>query len=183
MTRIRGEKVLLREYSWDDLRDMRKWAVDAEATRWLGPGFLRPQTFEQTESYLRSVLEGNAGGVNYAIADPETDRYLGQINLTKIDTQARRAELAIVLCPDARGKGFAREALALMLECAFDTWNMNRVYLSVDAENERAVRLYKACGFQTEGRLREDRFWGGAYHDTLQMGVLRRDWEAGRGSL
>ena len=178
MTRIYGRRLLLREYCWDDLADIRLWATDRETTKWLGQGFLRPQTFEHTESYLRSILEGNAGGVNYAVADLSSDRYIGQINLIRVDSQARHAELALVLCPDKQGQGYGSEAVGLMLGCAFDTWNLNRVWLSVDADNARAIACYRACGFREEGRLRQDRYWGGRYHDTLHMGILRAEWEA-----
>lgn len=177
MSRIYGKKVVLREYSWDDQMEMRLWATDPETTKWLGQVYLRPQTFEQTQSYLRSVLEGNAGGLNFAIADPATDRYVGQINLFKMDTQARHAEMAIVLCPDSQKMGIGREAVSMLLRCAFETWNLNRVYLHVDADNLKAIACYKACGFREEGRMREDRYWGGSYHDTLCMGILRSEWE------
>ena len=177
MTRIYGDKAVLREYSWDDQMEMRQWATDPETTKWLGQGYLRPQTYEQTQSYLRSVLEGNAGGINYAIADPATDRYVGQINLFKIDSQARHAEMAIVLCPDSQKRGIGKEAVSLLLRSAFDTWNLNRVYLHVDANNTRAISCYLACGFREEGRLRADRYWDGSYHDTLCMGILRSEWE------
>lgn len=178
MTRIKGEGINLREYSWDDQMEIRQWATDPDTTRWLGPGYLRPQTFEQTQAWLRSHLEGNAGGINFAIADSATDRYVGQINLFKIDNQARHAEMAIVLCPDSQKRGIGRQAVGLMLRCAFETWNLNRVHLHVDADNACAVACYRACGFREEGRLRADRYWGGTYHDTLCMGILRSEWEA-----
>lgn len=180
MTRIYAEQIVLREYSWDDQMEIRQWATDPETTKWLGPGYLRPQTFEQTQAWLRSHLEGNAGGLNYAIADRATDRYLGQINLFKIDNQARHAEMAIVLCPDSQKRGIGKSAIRLMLRCAFETWNLNRVYLHVDAGNAPALACYRACGFREEGRLRADRFRDGAYHDTLCMGILRCEWEEER---
>lgn len=178
MTRIYGDGIVLREYSWDDQMEIRQWATDPETTKWLGSGYLRPQTFEQTQTWLRSHLEGNAGGINYAIADRATDRYVGQINLFKIDSQARHAEMAIVLCPDSQGRGIGRQAISMLLRCAFETWNLNRVYLHVDAENARAAACYAACGFKEEGRLRADRYWDGKYHDTICMGILRSEWEA-----
>ncbi|MCL5676357.1 MAG: GNAT family N-acetyltransferase, partial [Firmicutes bacterium] len=47
--------------------------------------------------------------------------------------------------------------------------------------NEKGIRAYKKAGFVEEGRLRADRYLRGAYGDTLVMGVLRSEWEAGRG--
>lgn len=177
MTRMAGDGFILREYSWDDQMEMRQWATDQETTKWLGQAYLRPQPYEQTQAYLRSILEGNAAGIHFAIADAKTDRYMGQIDLIKIDSQARHAEMAIVLCPDSQGRGLGRKAVQLMLKCAFMSWNLNRVYLHVDADNLRAIRCYEACGFQIEGRLRADRYREGRYRDTICMGILRKEWE------
>lgn len=176
MTRINGKTISLRELSWDDQMEIRQWATDPDTTRWLGNAYLRPQTFEQTQSWLRSHLDGDVAGLHYAIADRATDRYVGQIDLIRMDTQARHGEMAIVLCPDSQNRDIGKEAIRLLLSCAFETWNLHRVYLRVDADNVRAIACYRSCGFREEGRMRDDRYWGGRYHDTVCMGILREEW-------
>ena len=52
------------------------------------------------------------------------------------------------------------------------------MWLEVHAENERAIRAYRACGFAEEGRLREHAWLAGRYVDVIQMGILREEWEA-----
>jgi RimJ/RimL family protein N-acetyltransferase len=42
----------------------------------------------------------------------------------------------------------------LLLEFAFRYRNARKVTLGVSAENERAIRCYRACGFVEEGRAR-----------------------------
>ncbi|NLG24638.1 MAG: GNAT family N-acetyltransferase, partial [Clostridiales bacterium] len=42
----------------------------------------------------------------------------------------------------------------------------------------RAIRCYEKCGFQLEGRLRQDIYSDGAYRDLLMMGVLRDERRA-----
>jgi RimJ/RimL family protein N-acetyltransferase len=56
--------------------------------------------------------------------------------------------------------------------------NLNRVWLTVDQDNARGVACYRKCGFVAEGRLRQDRYSGGGYHDTLIMGVLASEFRA-----
>ena len=85
MPRMYGTSVVLRELRWEDLPDVRAWMTDGATTDLLGDRFTRPQTWEQTESYLRELVEGNAGGVHFAIAEPEKLHYLGEIALTAID--------------------------------------------------------------------------------------------------
>jgi RimJ/RimL family protein N-acetyltransferase len=78
----------------------------------------------------------------------------------------------------AWGKGHGTEATRLVLGHAFDTLNLNRVWLHVYEYNEAGLRLYQKVGFRTEGRLREDNVRDGRYRDTLVMAVLREEWRA-----
>jgi RimJ/RimL family protein N-acetyltransferase len=43
---------------------------------------------------------------------------------------------------------------------------------------ERAIRVYSACGFVEEGRMREHVWLAGRYVDNVIMGVMREEWEA-----
>ena len=182
MQRLTGERVMLREFRQEDLSGIRSWVNDYDTARYLGAAYQKPQSWEQTESYLMSLLNGEAGGVQLAIADKESRRYLGQCALTMIDNAARRAELAIVLAPDSANRGYGREAIDLLLRFAFLQLNLNRVYLQVHADNTRAIHVYEACGFVREGCLRAHFYRDGRYIDAVQMGILRAEWEARQGT-
>ncbi|MGI6173214.1 MAG: GNAT family N-acetyltransferase [Christensenellales bacterium] len=173
--RVIGENIVLREFRAEDISAMRAWVTDNDTARFLGGTYNRPNTWEDTENYLRNILNGNAGGYNFAVAEKETLRYIGQCNLLSVDFLSRSAELAIVLCPDAQGTGIGFEAVKLLLSYAFDTLNLNRVWLKVWDDNERAIRCYQKAGFRIEGTLREDGYREGRFRDRLIMGILRRE--------
>lgn len=177
MPRMYGKTIVLRELRWEDLPEVRAWMTHGPTASLLGDRFVRPQTWEQTENYLRDLVEGNAAGVHFAIAEPEKLRYLGQLALTGIDPVARKCRLMIVLKPEEQGKGYGTEALRLALEYAFRWMNLERVALSVQADNLRAIRAYERVGFRHEGRLRREAYRDGAYIDVLEMGILREEFE------
>jgi hypothetical protein len=64
------------------------------------------------------------------------------------------------------------------LEYAFRLRNVQKVWLTVNSDNERALRSYERCGFVEEGRLRKQVWNNGRYIDLVYMGVLREEWEA-----
>jgi RimJ/RimL family protein N-acetyltransferase len=53
---------------------------------------------------------------------------------------------------------------------------MRRVYLSVNGNNQRAIRAYEACGFVEEGRLRAHMWNDGKFVDLVLMGLLQKEW-------
>ena len=176
MSRYTGERVMLREVRQEDISGMRAWATDEAACESLGTFYVSPQTWEMTERSLSLFLNGDASGANFVIAERETGRYLGQISVNMIDRIALHGELSIVMTPDSRGKGYAREGVSRMLKHAFDAMNLNRVHLKVYEDNPAAIACYTACGFVREGVLRQHAYHRGRYIDVICMGVLRDDW-------
>jgi RimJ/RimL family protein N-acetyltransferase len=77
----------------------------------------------------------------------------------------------VYLHPDHRGGGNARNLLHALFDHA-RTEGVTQVHLSVNVENERAARLYRAMGFETYGREPQAMQVGGRYYDETLM-VLR----------
>ena len=49
MADLRGERVILREFRQEDISGLRSWVNDRGTTRYMGPAFRAPQTWERTE--------------------------------------------------------------------------------------------------------------------------------------
>jgi putative acetyltransferase len=73
-----------------------------------------------------------------------------------------------------QGKGVGSKLLAAVLDIADNWMNLRRVELSVYADNEAAISLYRKFGFETEGLFRDYAVRDGVYVDTLSMARLRR---------
>jgi RimJ/RimL family protein N-acetyltransferase len=109
-----------------------------------------------------------------------SDAPLGNSGLHRISSLHRHAEWGIFIGrPEEWGKGYGREIARTMLRYAFGTLNLNRVYLRVNADNERGIKAYTAAGFKEEGLLRSHMYVEGTYVDMVMMGVLREEWADG----
>lgn len=102
---------------------------------------------------------------------------IGTVFLKGIDRESRKAEYGLFIGElQARGKGFASAIASAALNIAFNELDLNRVYLTVFAENVPAIKSYERAGFKKEGVLRQDFFDGKAFHDIVHMGILRSDF-------
>lgn len=105
-------------------------------------------------------------------------KLIGHAGLGDFNRTALNCELGITIGDkDYWGKGYGREAIRLLLNYAFRILNQQRVWLTVYANNERAVRSYRASGFVEEGRQRRQEWSNGQYVDLVYMAVLREEWE------
>ena len=179
MPRILGEKIMLREYKKDDLAHMREWVNDPEIVDNLSDLFLHAHSLNETEAFLQSILNGSPKDqTHFVIADKQTESYIGQIDLIKIDWKNRMTEMGIVLGKkDLLGKGIGTEAIKLLQCFVFERLNMNRLQLFVHDYNQRAYTCYKKCGFVEEGRSRQHFFINGRYTDLIQMAILREEYD------
>jgi [ribosomal protein S5]-alanine N-acetyltransferase len=78
----------------------------------------------------------------------------------------------------ARRKGYATEAVTLLVGYLFDTSPLPRIGATVDVENHPSILLLERVGFQREGVLRSALFHHARWHDIAVYGLIRGDWVA-----
>jgi RimJ/RimL family protein N-acetyltransferase len=147
--------------------------TDAEIFRMYGGSRnnMRPMTEEAARRWVQRLLD-----LDYAWII-EVGTLVGQIRLDHVDLTDRRASLAIGIENRARlGVGLGTEAIALVLEYAFNVLKLHRLSVRVLDYNARAIRAYEKCGFVVEGREREAAFVDGIWHDDMMMGLLDREY-------
>ena len=168
---IEGERVQLRRMGPQDAADVVRLRSDPDVQAQLFSE--RPPTVAE---HLRWLADVDARGDRheFMIVERTSGRSVGTIGLSRIDPTHRRAEYGVLIGePGARGKGLASEASRLLLDYAFRTLGLVRVYLHVFADNAAAVRLYERVGFLREGLLRRHVYKGGRFRDVVAMAAVR----------
>lgn len=135
------------------------------------------------ESHLRwmetKVKPGDV--IQFMIIEKNTDRSVGSVYLRDVDRVNRKAEYGIFIGEDdARGKGYGSSAAKLILEYAFETEKLHRIYLRAFADNERALSSYKKVGFELEGILVDDVYVRGQYRTIAWMAAINPNDRKGR---
>lgn len=179
---LHGDNVILRGVTREDLPRLCRFNNDLAVELAGGGDPPMPQALERLQAdFDREVAKGGRDGAWFAI---EADgACIGQCGLSNLNETARTAELGIAIGDKASwGRGYGKEAVRLLLDYGFRLRNLERIWLWVHADNERAVRAYRACGFVEEGRLRRHAWSNGAHVDVLCLGLLRDDYESGVGT-
>lgn len=103
----------------------------------------------------------------------EKERILGYliVQSEKPRRISHRAYIVIGIHSDSRGKGIGK-ALFLHLIAWAKKVNLHRLDLTVIAENESAVALYKKMGFEIEGVKRDSLLINDKYMDEYYMSKL-----------
>ncbi|MCM3759031.1 GNAT family N-acetyltransferase [Sporosarcina aquimarina] len=175
---FKGKRIRLRKISNidEDVSIYHKWRNDVEVMQFTNPS-LDVFTYTETENFIKSITESyNSKG--YMIEEVKTNKPIGVTSLINIDYVNRNAECIIDIGEkDYWSKGIGTEAFSLLLDFAFNELNLHKVNLRVFSFNERAIRLYQKLGFYEEGRLMEQLYRNGSWHDVVFMGLLKRNYK------
>lgn len=128
---------------------------------------------ELEDLYIRHIHEQSER--RFIVETPEGVP-VGLVEIVEITYIHRRAEFQIIIAPEYQRRGYGISAAMLAVDYAFRVLNLNKLYLLVSTENERAIAVYKHCGFREEGRLIDEYFVDGHYQDVFRMFLLQRDY-------
>lgn len=111
-----------------------------------------------------------------AIRDRLDGQLLGDVGIHFPFETDQPIEFGISLRPAMQGRGYAREAIAGVLDHAFGRWGYRRVIASVDPRNGASVALLRALGFRKEAHHVESYLMRGEWVDDVVFALLAREW-------
>jgi len=186
---LTGKKVVLRAIEREDLKFLHKWQNDEDIMR-LARSFPDHTTsLVALEAKYEKILKGEeAHGRDYMIDERESGKPIGWAGLTLHDWQHKgvthAADLGLAVGEKDRWrKGFGTEVVQLLLREAFAQLNLHKVVWWTFAENAASLALARKMGFKEECRVRDSVFFDDRFHDSIGLGLLRNEYEAGAVAL
>ena len=167
---LEGRRVRLVPMDVGDITDSHiDWLNDPETFRFLGTKF--GQTCTTVRHYVESI---SAPNLLCKIVCTKGNRHVGNIALQGFDPIHRCIELGVIIGePEARGKGFGKEACSLIIQHAFDHLNVHKIAAGTVDENVAMKKVFLDLGFSIEGTLVEHYYLEGNYRDVYRFGLLR----------
>ncbi len=114
---------------------------------------------------------------------------VGTATLASIDRSNRRAEVGFLVGRAHWGNGYGGEAMRALIGHAFGGPDagrsgvrgvgLRRLEADVDPRNAASLRVLERLGFRREGLLRERWRVGGGVQDSVLLGLLASEWDAG----
>jgi RimJ/RimL family protein N-acetyltransferase len=131
---------------------------------------------EWTEKAALKPVEGDV--VRLAIESLADGRLAGMTSTHEVDHRVGRFSYGIVLGSEFHRRGYASEAVRMLLGFMFGERRFHKCESSVVAFNEASIALHRGLGFQEEGRLRDHEFLTGRHHDVVLFGMTATEFAA-----
>jgi RimJ/RimL family protein N-acetyltransferase len=145
--------VKLRAFREDDIPAVVEACRDPEVVRWTRV----PEPYDETNAreFLAQSERDREDGkvVPTAIADAETDEYLGSIDL-RINARDGRGDIGYFVAPAARRRGVAVRAVRLIADYGFEEVGLARIEIVTHVDNSPSRKVAERAGFKREAVLR-----------------------------
>ena len=171
---IRGKNVILREQRTGDAKFFAHWFNQPQVM--FQCGFTEP-TDEEKERAAIARHRGSDDSVWFTVTDLDGS-IIGETGLLRMWPAWHCTDLSIIIPdPAAQHKGYGSETIGIMLDMAFDEYDMNRVAIGVVGLNTNALEFYRKIGFRQEGIQEQGYFYNNEYSDFIMMRILRSEWK------
>ena len=179
MEPLTGTRIRLRAIEPGDEDILFKWENDQNI--WQVSNTLTPFSRHILRQFLDQAHLDifQAKQLRLVIETTESEKPVGLIDLFDFDPQHQRAGIGILIGDTSEwGKGYAKDALKILLKYAFTVLLLNQVYCSIDESNTASLNLFKNAGFRITGiKEKWNRSFTG-WSDEWFLQITLEDWSA-----
>lgn len=168
---LKGDRISLRPIRELDLEML--WSLHADLSN-RGPFY--PQGVQSEPAFRRQFAETGfwTREEGTLLITDHDGRVVGNIEVFPTLAYLSEVELSYQVFATAdRGKGYATDAVRLMVRYLFENRPVNRIRLTIHPENAGSRRIAEKTGFTLEGRMRGAWLSRGRHHDLEVWSILR----------
>lgn len=174
-----GDRIKLRAVEASDLEEyfcITNQVADTDAQR-NGDRLTFPLSKTMMRDRVEHLAKSNPFGEDYFMIIVDNDgKPVGNINSHSCSRIDGTFQYGVGIKNEYRGKGYATEAIKLLLRFYFMELGFQKVETRVYSFNAESIGLHEKLEFTTEGRLRRSHYALGSWHDVICFGMTREEF-------
>ncbi len=174
MQLLLGERIRLRALEPQDVATLYQWENDTAI--WVASNTQVPFSKFVLEQYIAaSHLDLHTNKQLRLMITTKEGLDVGAIDLFDFDSQHQRAGIGILVAEKMdRGKGYATEALNLLIQYCFTQLHLHQLYCNITIDNEASIQLFKKHNFAITGIKKDWIRVGDSFVDELLLQLVRK---------
>lgn len=165
----------LRPWRLSDMEDLAFFANNANIANNMTNKFPHPYTLEHAEAFIQFAQVSDPVCIFAISCDGRSIGGMG-VHLQD-DIFAKNAELGYWLAEPYWGKGIVSKLLPELIDFAFNTFDIQRVFARPFSTNTASQRVLEKNYFVLEATLKNTIFKNGNYMDELIYAIRREAWQ------
>lgn len=168
--------IRIRQISLEDCTsEYVRWLNDPEVNKYLETRWIA-QDIDSVREFVKAQRENNHS-ILFAIEETDTESHIGNIKIGPINLNHRHADISYFIGnKNMWRKGFATEAIGLILKCGFEDLRLHRIEAGCYAAAIGSWKALENNGFKREGDLREWAVSEKGYMNVYRYGILEYEY-------
>jgi len=170
-------RLILRPLTILDAEDLYKYRSDAETNQYQG---WIPKMIDDAKNFISKIakhIDEYDTWFQFAIISKENGELIGDIGIHFFDVDRYQVEIGCTLAKSYHGKGYASEALKVIIDYLFVNLYKQRITCSIDPQNQASIKMIERLGFRKEAHFKQSIYIDGEWYDDLVYAILRDEWE------
>lgn len=172
------ERLLIRPVEMSDADALFKYRSDRKSNKYQG---WIPETPEDAKDFINSLVLNDIDvpdtWFQLVIIIRSGNILIGDIGIHFLNSDNSQVEIGYTLDKNYQHKGYATEALKIIIDFLFIILNKHRITASIDPRNKSSVSLVKRLGFRKEAHFRESSLIRNEWTDDLVYAILKKEWK------
>jgi ribosomal-protein-alanine N-acetyltransferase len=161
----------LRPWEINDLESLVQHANNFNVAKFLTDAFPHPYAIDDGKAFIEFANNGKPVRI---FAIDVNGQAVGGIGIhLQSDIHKKNAELGYWLAEPFWGRGIVTKAIGEMVDFAFKTFDINRVFARPFGTNRASQRVLEKAGFTLEARIEKSLFKNGEFIDELTYSIRR----------
>lgn len=134
-------------------------------------------TEEQETNFLKYVMSRMDEKQLWSGVILYKSQIIGMIDIHHIDYQNEHTQIGYWIVEEYQGKGIVRKILRQVFEKIFEDFNLNKIIIITDVDNQSSIKLAEANNFEKEGYSKEYLKINGTFKDAYFYSLLKKNWK------
>jgi diamine N-acetyltransferase len=165
MKTLKGTLINLRPLEPEDLQFL--YDTENDESSWKVSGTQVPYSKHILKNYIENSHQDiyEAKQARFVIESKELSIPIGMIDLFDFDPIHKRAGIGILVVEKFQNKGFASEALKMIISYGFHYLNLHQLYANITTDNRESIHLFEKLKFQLIGIKKDWRYYDQKFYD------------------
>lgn len=167
-----GKHITLRSLEPTDLAFL--YQIENNELFWNVSNTQKPYSKFLLQQYLENATQDiyEAKQLRLLIKKIETDEPVGLIDLFEFEPKHKRAGVGIVISDNFQNKGYAKEALTLLINYTKKHLDLHQLFANISEKNEKSIGLFETLGFVKIGLKKDWNYINGSFENELSYQLI-----------
>lgn len=165
--------IKIRRHLQKDIPYRVKWLNNPKVNTFIGDELGKKTNLKKQKEWFAEYQKDKNKNFFTICDDSKPIGFIGLSNISKVN---KNADLFIAIGEDEyRGTGVGKIAMKWIIDYGFNKLKLHKINLGVIKDNSPAVNLYKSLGFVVEGKMKDEVFYRGKFHNFLSMAIFKNN--------